>query len=185
MQCVHGCVCAVRAWVSVSSSRKQPRRFQPTLLPTFSSTRVVLGQSNSTGTKAANLMQACTCVLDRLCSPFSTCDTPRISTQPHPEGGALYNTWYLVPWYMNISPRDLVAAAKQGLACWLILYIPPRACHTLFPPPSPRTAFQVTFALAFFALLKGNPGFETVWESMLTVFLMSIGEVDVPFSEQT
>lgn len=51
-------------------------------------------------------------------------------------------------------------------------------------PPPPRAALQVTFALAFYALLRGNPGFETVWESMVSLFLMSVGEVNVPFSEE-
>lgn len=42
---------------------------------------------------------------------------------------------------------------------------------------------QVAFALAFYALLQGNDGFGTVWESMVSLFVMSMGEITIPFSD--
>ena len=52
------------------------------------------------------------------------------------------------------------------------------------PPPPPALFFQVAFALAFYALLRGSTGFTTVWESIVTLFLMSMGEVDFPLSDE-
>ena len=43
----------------------------------------------------------------------------------------------------------------------------------------------MAFALAFYALLHGNPGFETVWGSMVSLFVMSMGEISIPFSTDT
>ncbi|CAM9904583.1 unnamed protein product, partial [Laminaria digitata] len=43
--------------------------------------------------------------------------------------------------------------------------------------------FEMAFALSFFALLEGNPGFQTVWESMVSLFVMSMGEISIPFSD--
>lgn len=57
------------------------------------------------------------------------------------------------------------------------------ACHVPTLPPS-RVALQVAFALAFYALLRGSTGFTTVWESMVTMFSMSMGEATVQFSEE-
>lgn len=42
---------------------------------------------------------------------------------------------------------------------------------------------QVAFALAFFSTLKGEEGFHTIWQSMVTLFVMSMGEIDMPFSD--
>ena len=41
----------------------------------------------------------------------------------------------------------------------------------------------MAFALAFYALLHGSEGFGTVWESMVSVFVMSMGEITMPLSE--
>ncbi|CAM9538385.1 unnamed protein product [Ectocarpus sp. 4 AP-2014] len=43
--------------------------------------------------------------------------------------------------------------------------------------------FQIAFALSFFSLLNGNEGFETIWASMVSMFVMSMGEFSLPFSE--
>eukprot|EP00903_Cladosiphon_okamuranus_P011708 g11011.t1 len=45
--------------------------------------------------------------------------------------------------------------------------------------------FEMAFALAFYALLRGGTGFETVWESMVSVFVMSMGEITMPLSDDS
>lgn len=42
---------------------------------------------------------------------------------------------------------------------------------------------QIAFALSFYSLLYGNEGFETIWASMVSMFVMSMGEFSLPFSE--
>ncbi|CAM9702185.1 unnamed protein product [Ascophyllum nodosum] len=41
--------------------------------------------------------------------------------------------------------------------------------------------FEVGFALAFHALLQGTEGFDSVFQTMFSVFTMSMGELSVPF----
>ncbi|CBJ28918.1 Ankyrin Repeat Transient Receptor Potential Channel [Ectocarpus siliculosus] len=43
--------------------------------------------------------------------------------------------------------------------------------------------FQMAFALSFYSLLDGNEGFETIWASMVSIFVMSLGEFSLPFSD--
>ncbi|CAN0285897.1 unnamed protein product [Pylaiella littoralis] len=43
--------------------------------------------------------------------------------------------------------------------------------------------FEAAFALAFYALLEGNSGYETLWASTISIFVLSFGEFDLPFSE--
>ncbi|CAM9902638.1 unnamed protein product, partial [Ectocarpus sp. 12 AP-2014] len=43
--------------------------------------------------------------------------------------------------------------------------------------------FQIAFALSFFSLLYGNEGFETIWASMVSMFVMTMGEFSLPFSD--
>ena len=59
---------------------------------------------------------------------------------------------------------------------------PRRVLTARYRHPGVPFLFQVAFALSFYALLEGNPGFETVWESMVSLFVMSMGEITIPFS---
>ncbi|CAM9702258.1 unnamed protein product [Ascophyllum nodosum] len=45
--------------------------------------------------------------------------------------------------------------------------------------------FEAGFGLAFYALLKGNAGFKTMMDAMVTVFVLSMGEITTPFSENS
>ena len=42
---------------------------------------------------------------------------------------------------------------------------------------------QMGFALAFYALLNGNDGYNTLFHAMVEVFRMSMGDVSLPFSD--
>ena len=46
-----------------------------------------------------------------------------------------------------------------------------------------RVVAQMGFALAFLALLKGSDGYNTLFQSMVEVFRMSMGDISLPFSD--
>ena len=95
------CVCgSVRTCVS---SWTQSGRFQPTLPLNLKSTRAVQTsqqQGYTTSSEShirSHALYVHVCTKECLCSPFSTCDTPGVSSQPYPEGKPCIYT-YEIGW---------------------------------------------------------------------------------------